>query len=90
MPGDSTTVCNMQPDAAYNVYLGASYRMVAELAESELGLWAISVPGQSGHPGSPHYGNQEKAWVDGNYHHLSLATRAAEESNTLLKLTPRA
>lgn len=89
MPGDSTTVCNMQPDASYNAYLGASYRMFVDMAEEAHGLWAISVPGQSGHPGSPHYGDQEKAWVDGTYHHLTLHTRAADRSHSLLKYTSK-
>ena len=87
MPGDSTTVCNTQPDASFDAHLGPSYRMVVDMADAHKGLWAIGVPGQSGHPGSPHYSDQEKDWADGRYHYLALDSRAADAGHALLRLT---
>jgi penicillin amidase len=71
-PGDGTTVCSTTSDANHAAYLGASYRMVADLADPHQGLWTVDVAGVSGHPGSPHYDDQLTLWVEGNCHYLSL------------------
>jgi penicillin G amidase len=52
--------------------MGASYRMVADLADPRRRLSAVSIPGESGHPGSPHYGDQVGPWSEGGLHPLSL------------------
>src|SRR5205823_11858386 len=51
--GDVTCVASSTPDANYAAWLGASYRMVADLADARRGLWAVDVAGVSGHAGSP-------------------------------------
>jgi penicillin G amidase len=71
-PGDGTTVCSTSSDPNHASPLGASYRMVADMADPECGMWAVSIPGESGHPGSPHYGDQVAAWGTGGNHYLSL------------------
>jgi penicillin amidase len=47
------------------------------------------VPGQSGQPGSPHYGDLLPLWAEGRYFPL-LYSRARVEKETahLLRLTP--
>jgi penicillin amidase len=84
--GDATTVCSTTSDANHAASMGASYRMVADLADSRRGLWAISIPGASGHPGSAHYGDQIGQWAAGGYHYLSLDEPV--ESTTALVLEP--
>ena len=56
--GDGTTINSGTPDAGHAAYLGAGYRMVADLADPNHGLWAVEVGSVSGHPGSPHYDDQ--------------------------------
>ncbi len=71
-PGDGTTVCSATADPQHAALLGASYRMVADLADPRGGLLAVSIPGASGHPGSPHYADQVAAWAAGEFHALAL------------------
>jgi penicillin amidase len=68
--GDGITVCNTGYDPNYLAPMGANYRMIADLASSPPGLWVVDAQGQSGHPGSPHYGDQLVEWISGRY--LSL------------------
>src|SRR5205085_2763510 len=60
--GDMTTVCSTTPDANYAAHMGASYRMVADLADPRAPMRAVDVAGVSGHPGSPHYDDQIAPW----------------------------
>jgi penicillin amidase len=70
--GNATTVCNTTPGAAFEARLGGAYRMIADLNAEPPTLLAIDAQGQSGHPGSPYYGQQLKAWLEGQYHELRL------------------
>jgi penicillin amidase len=70
--GDGVTVCNTGYDPNYLAPMGANYRLIVDLASSPPGLWAVDAQGQSGHPGSPHYGDQLVEWIGGRYHYLSL------------------
>lgn len=70
--GDGATVCNGSFDAGYAAIHGAGYRMVADLADLECGLWASEVAGASGHPGSPHYADQIDPWSLGELHYIPL------------------
>jgi penicillin amidase len=68
--GDATTVCNTGLGSSFEARSGAGYRLIAELDPGAPGLWAVDGQGQSGHPGSPHYGDQLAGWLDGTYHFL--------------------
>jgi acyl-homoserine lactone acylase PvdQ len=57
-----------------------NYRLIADMSTSPPGLWAIDVQSQSGHPGSPHYGDQLDEWLGGRYHYLPLDRHASAES----------
>jgi penicillin amidase len=83
VPGDGTTVCNGAPDTTYAAYLGASFRMVADLADPRGTLWVSAVPGNSGHPGSPHYDDLIEPWAHGQYRAVSLADCEAPTWPTL-------
>jgi penicillin amidase len=82
--GDVTTVCSSTSDANHAAWLGASYRMVADLADPRCGLWAIDVAGASGHAGSPHYDDQIAPWSAGRYHYLALDDQNAAGRATLV------
>src|SRR5262249_14450954 len=82
-PGDMTTVCSTTSDANHAAHMGASYRMVSDLADAR-GLWAVGIPGVSGNPGSPHCGDQVTPWSEGAPHYLSLASL----KGSLLILSP--
>lgn len=71
-PGDGTTVCSGTQDANHAAWLGATYRMVADLADSDLGMWSVEVSGESGHPGSPHYDDQATTWDRGELYYVKL------------------
>jgi len=70
--GDGITVCSSTQDVNHAAYLGASYRMVTDLADAKKGMWAIHVSGSSGQPGSPHYEDQREPWNRGEYHYIAL------------------
>jgi penicillin amidase len=85
--GNGVTVCNTGYDPNYLAPMGANYRLIAELAADPPGLWAVDAQGQSGHPGSPHYGNQLAEWIAARYHWLSLdRAEAAKVSVATLRL----
>lgn len=87
--GDGTTVCNTGYDPNYLAPMGANYRLIADLAATPPGLWAVDAQGQSGHPGSPHYGDQLREWIEARYHSLALdRAEAAKASRHTLRLEP--
>jgi penicillin amidase len=47
------------------------------------------VPGESGNPGDPHYGDLINGWADGNYHPMPYSRKAVEAAaEERLTLTP--
>ena len=86
--GDVTTVCSSTPGPTQAAILGATYRMVADLADPQQGLWAVEVAGTSGHPGSPHYDDQIAPWSAGGYHYLALRDTGTDPPRATLVLTP--
>lgn len=85
--GSGTTVCNTGYDPTYMAAMGANFRIVADLAESPAGLWAVDAAGQSGSPGSPNYCDQLPEWTAGRLHHVPLDRKRVEaESQTYLIL----
>jgi penicillin amidase len=68
--GDMTTVCNTGSDPNWLATTGAGYRLIADLATSD--LLAIDAQSQSGQPGSEHYSDQLTAWIAGDYHVVPL------------------
>jgi penicillin G amidase len=70
--GDNVTVCSGSADANCAAALGAGYRMVADMADGDAGLWATEVAGTSGHPGSQHYADQIDPWAAGELHYIPL------------------
>ena len=67
--GGSSTTVNLQGYSQLNpfqVNVGASWRHIADLSVLDESKDA-SAPGQSGHPFSPHHGDQISAWLRGEY-----------------------
>jgi penicillin amidase len=87
--GDMTTVCNTGQGAAFEARSGANYRLIADFGDPLPTLWAVDASSESGHPGSPHYGDQLAGWARGEYHALPLDREAAgREAVTRLVLEP--
>jgi penicillin amidase len=87
--GNAMTVWNTGQGAAFEGRSGANYRLIADFSEALPALWAVDASSQSGHPGSPHYGDQFAGWVRGEYHALPLDREAAaREAVTRLVLEP--
>ncbi len=82
--GDVSVIASSTPDANYAAYLGASYRMVADLSDPSHGIWAVDVAGVSGHPGSSHYDDQIATWSAGEQHYLPLAAPEHGYAGTLV------
>jgi penicillin amidase len=87
-PGDAHTPNAATHTTQFEHISGATYRHVLDLADWDRGL-ATSAPGQSGQPGSPHYGDLLPLWQKGEYFPLAFS-RARVEQVTLhrLKLKP--
>jgi penicillin amidase len=77
-PGDVHTPNNTRHDDSFRQVHGASYRHVLDLADWDRGL-ATSTPGQSGQPGSPHYGDLLPLWAEGEYFPLAYSRAKVEE-----------
>jgi penicillin amidase len=87
--GDVHTVNNTRHDESFHQVHGASYRHVLDLADWDRGR-ATSTPGQSGQPGSPHYGDLLPLWAKGEYFPLVYSRARVEKETThrlLLKPT---
>ncbi|HMN28707.1 MAG TPA: penicillin acylase family protein, partial [Caldilineaceae bacterium] len=82
--GNGFTVCNTGGDAGYAATLGANYRIVVDLSAETPQLLTVASAGQSGQPGSVHYGDQLPAWLAGRYHHLVLDRQQLVESSKLV------
>ena len=85
--GNGLTVCNTGYDPNWGALMGANYRLISDLSTSPLTFRSVDAQGQSGQPGSPHYGNQLPEWINGRYHpmpfdHGELLTK------TTFTLTP--
>jgi penicillin amidase len=88
-PGDVHTVNNTRHDDRFRQQHGASYRELFDLGDWDRGL-ATSVPGQSGQPGSPHYGDLLPLWERGEYFPLVFSrARVEREARHRLLLRPR-
>jgi penicillin amidase len=85
--GDGNTV-NATGGAGFAQTAGASYREVIDLSNWD-NSWATSTPGQSGQPGSAHYGDLLQLWGKNEYFPLAYS-RAKVEKETLhvLQLLP--
>ena len=67
---------------------GASFREILDLADWDNSV-ATSTPGQSGQPGSPHYGDLLPLWRDGRYFPLVYSRPAVDRATAhLLTLEP--
>lgn len=76
--GDGTTV-DVASGEGFAVGHGASYRQVIDLADWDRSS-ATSTPGQSGQPGSPHYGDLLEPWAEGRYFPLLFSREAVEKA----------
>ena len=87
--GNGITVCNTGFDPNYLAAMGANWRHTADLGEEPPTLWAVDATGQSGHPGSRHYGNQLGAWLANEPHDLPLdEARVRSGAQSRLVLSP--
>jgi penicillin amidase len=86
--GDGNTVMAAAgPD--YHQTAGASFREILDLSDWDRSV-ASNVPGQSGQPGSPHYGDLLPLWAEGRYFRLLFSKRQIQEhSRDRLTLEPK-
>jgi len=83
--GDGSTVAQASytPDAPYdNNAIGVSSRLVVAFGAAG---WAMLAPGQSGQPGSPHYGDLIALWLSGEF--MGMAWTEEEEGTAVSSLT---
>ena len=87
-PGDGETV-NRGGMAAgrFEQLHGPGLRVVFDLSSAD-GVWAITATGQSGHPLSPHWGDQLPLWASENPEMLQLGVVPGEAGGRL-RLTPQ-
>lgn len=88
-PGDGFTV-NATAFAGNSFYQlgGASYREIFDLSDWDNSV-GINVPGQSGQPGSKHYGDLLPLWSEGRYFPMSYSKAAVDRVTTdVLELKP--
>lgn len=85
--GDPSTIAcsfgNLFDDAAQPT-AGPPFRFIADLGDLDHCLGML-VPGQSGHPASPHYQDGIPGWLEGGYHPM-LVQREEVEANLSARL----
>ena len=84
--GDSTTVNKTTTDLRrpYATSEAASYRQILDIGAWDASV-GVNITGQSGHPRSPHYFDQNRLWQQGEYRQLPF-TRTAVEAATVSQL----
>jgi penicillin amidase len=78
--GDANTV-NATAGAGLKQTAGASFREILDLADWDNSV-AINMPGQSGQPGSRHYGDLLTLWAEGKYFPLLFSRKKIEQHTT--------
>lgn len=83
-PGGAGTLANAfyTPPGTFDTRMGASYRMVTSLGAAST-FRSITWPGQSGHPGSPHYADQVADHLAGRFVDLVSDWPVIEATATL-------
>lgn len=79
--GDSDTPCqtSLRAESPYDNHgAAATFRQIVDLGDLAQS-WVLVPPGQSGHPGSPHYDDMIRPWLQGEYIPM-LWTRAQVEA----------
>ena len=80
--GDTDTVLQtaIRPEAPYdNNNFSPSYRQIIDLGHLG-GSVAMHAPGQSGHVGSPQYGDLIEPWLTGNYYPITWEPEAVADA----------
>lgn len=86
--GDGNTV-NATAGPQFTQQSGASFREILDLSDWDNSV-AINVPGQSGQPTSPHYGDLLPLWGEGKYFPLLFSRDEVEKNaSARLVLEPR-
>lgn len=71
-------------DLSHEVIIGPPFRFIADLKDWNRSLGML-VPGQSGHPMSPHYADNIQGWLKGEYHPMLFDREAViKEAETTL------
>ena len=78
--GDGDTL-NVSGGSGFAVFHGASFREILDVADWDRSV-ATSVPGQSGQPGSPRYGDLLPLWAEGRYFSLLFSREKIEAAAT--------
>ncbi|MDO4260266.1 MAG: penicillin acylase family protein [Actinomycetaceae bacterium] len=65
----------------YEVIHGAALRLVHDMANTDHAQWVVNT-GVSGHPLSPHYGDQVEYWVSGRLYPWALSPTAVQQAAT--------
>ena len=86
-PGDDYTV-NSTGGPGFSQTDGASFREILDVGAWDNSL-AVSVPGQSGEPGSPHYSDLLPLWLEGKYFPLLYSRAAIQKKASILHLMPQ-
>jgi len=76
--GDIDTV-NGTSGENFRVTIGASYRQIIDFNDWD-NSFAVNAPGQSGQPGSQHYGDLLSMWAEGKYFPLLFGREAVEKN----------
>jgi penicillin amidase len=79
MSGNGSTV-HVTTGNGFGVSHGASFREIIDVADWDRSV-ATSVPGQSGQPGSPHYGDLLPLWARGQYFPLLFSREKIEAAS---------
>ena len=78
-PGDANTVNATGGGPNYSEAYGASYRQIIDVGDWDRSVMT-NTPGESGSPGSPHYGDLAVPWTKGEYHPMPFSRKAVEEA----------
>jgi penicillin amidase len=85
--GDGTTI--NATGAGARQTSGASFRAIFDVGQWDRSVM-INVPGSSGQPESPHYGDLRPLWAEGRYHPMAFSRAAVERhAAARLVLVPR-
>jgi len=89
--GDDDTVLagTFEPERRYDVVVIPSWRQIQDLSGPDASV-GVHLPGQSGHPASPHWNDLLPLWASGGYHALPLTRLEVERAaGGSCRLAPR-